>query len=194
MTANGPEHVAVDRAARLAFTNFYRANRHELLRFAWHYAAPHLDVEGIVAEAWARACARWEVINNPRPWLYRVVINLIYEAGKAAQRTQPSDNPYAAGDPYVRWISAASLPGAEWAARISEITQALQRLPGQQRAAVLLDYRGWTRAEIAAALGCTAVTVRGHLHRGRASLKVMLGEIEPAAQQARSMGLEGRTT
>ena len=36
-----------------AFTDFYRARHMEVLLFAQHYAAPYLDIEDLVAEAFA---------------------------------------------------------------------------------------------------------------------------------------------
>jgi hypothetical protein len=114
---------------------------------------PHLDIEAIAAEAWAWACANWADITTPRPWLYGVVMNLIYDAGKAAQQARPARDPHDASGRAPVWTSAVPLPGAEWAAQVWEIGQALQRLPAQRRAAVLLDYQGVPRAEIAATLG-----------------------------------------
>jgi RNA polymerase sigma-70 factor, ECF subfamily len=174
------------------FSAFYQEHNMELLRFAWHYGAPHLDLEAIVAEAWARAWATWPSLARPRPWLYRVIINLIHDAGKTAQQTRPASEPLDDGECAPAWSSAVPMPGAEWAARVSEVSLALQRLPAQQRAAVLLDYQGFSRPEIAAALGCSRTTVRGHLHRGRAHLKTMLGEPVHAGREERSTGLEGR--
>jgi len=175
------------------FTEFYQRHREEIRRFAWHYGAAHLDPDAIAAEAWARACANWSAISNPRPWLYQVVINLTCDAGKAAQQTIPAVDPHATlalGRSPV-WTSVVTVPDVEYAVRITDVGQALQRLPRQQRAAVLLDYQGMTRPEIAAALGCTTITVRGHLHRGRASLRRMLAEHATAARPAHSTGLEG---
>lgn len=177
---------------QLAFTAFYEAHRESVLRFARHYGARHLDVEDIVAEAWARGYAIWPSLTNPRPWLYRVVMNLIHDAGRAAGQWTPAEDPYTTGGRPPVWVSAAPLPGPEWAARISEITAALQRLPPQQRAAVLLAYQGVPRTEIAAVLGCSRVTVRGHLHRGRASLKRMLEEPAVEPQPVCDTGLKGR--
>jgi len=175
------------------FTEFYKGHREEVLRFAGAYGSGHLDLEAIVAEAWARAYLNWLNIASPRPWLYRVVMNLIHDAARAAQQTLPAHDPYAVGNGTPVWASAVPLPGADWAARVWEIAQALQQLPPQQRAAVLLDYQGVPHAEIAAALGCARVTVRGHLHRGRARLRQTLSEPIPDTQQVCDTGLEGRT-
>lgn len=181
-----------DRPPPPKFTEFYRAHHEELLRFALHYGAAHLDLEDIVAEAWARACTDWPAIRQPRPWLYRVVINLIHDAGRAARQARPAGDPFAGARPDPLWTSAGVLPGADWSARVSEIAQALQQLPPKQRAAVLLDYQGFPRAEIAEALGCATVTVRVHLHHGRAALKRTLSEPAAVTEEVRRTGMEGR--
>jgi RNA polymerase sigma-70 factor (ECF subfamily) len=178
---------------RTGFANFYRAHRDELLFFMRQYAGSGVDTEDICAEAWARAYVSWPVISEPRGWVFRVAINLARQAGKQARRTSPSDDIGAFQHAAVRWLSSTPMPGAEWGALVSDIRDGLQRLPGQQRAAVLLDYAGWSRAEIAAMLGCTTVTVRGHLFRGRAKLRKFLDEPEPITQRAPSKALEGRT-
>ena len=176
-----------------AFTQFYRAAYPEILAFARMQAGPHLDVEDIVSEAFARACAWWPQIDKPRPWVYRTVIHLIADAGRHGQRCTPDADPCPDDRPSPRWKSGTQLPGAEYGALISDLTRGLQQLPHHQRAAVLLDYRGWSRTEIAAILGCSAITVRGHLHRGRARLRELAGEPSPSRTQASSTGLEGRT-
>jgi RNA polymerase sigma-70 factor (ECF subfamily) len=177
----------------VTFTEFYRARHKEVLLFARHHAAPYLDVENIVAEAFARACAWWPSLSNPRPWVYRTVINLINDAGAKSQRISPSGDPCLGHETASMWRSWAQSPGPEWGVQVAEISRALQQLPDQQRAAVLLDYRGWSRTEIAAALECTTVTVRGHLHRGRAKLRELLGEPQRTRRQASNKGVEGRT-
>ena len=177
----------------VTFTEFYRVHHKEVLLFARHHAAPYLDVEDIVAEAFARACAWWPSLSNPRPWVSRTVINLINDAGAKSQRTSPSGDPCLGHETAAGWRSWAQYPGADWNVQVAEISCALQQLPDQQRAAVLLDYRGWSRTEIANALECTTITVRGHLHRGRAKLRELLDEPQRARRQASSTGLEGRT-
>jgi RNA polymerase sigma-70 factor (ECF subfamily) len=177
----------------LSFTDFYRRTYSEVLHFVWQYAAPGIDAEEVVAEAFARACARWPELDYPRPWVYRVVINLAHDARKQCQRTSSSADPCPDDREVQGWTSAARLPGAEWGAQLSAIEESLRRLPHKQRVAVLLHYQGWTLNEIAATLGCQAGTVRCHLHFGRHKLRKMLAEQQPARQPAANGGLEGRT-
>ena len=55
----------------------------------------------------------------------------------------------------------------------------LRRLPAKQRAVLVLrHYEGLPDAEIAELMGTSAVTVRSNAHRGIASLRTMLAEVE----------------
>jgi RNA polymerase sigma-70 factor (ECF subfamily) len=57
------------------------------------------------------------------------------------------------------------------------VSDALRRLSGSQRAAIVLHYfEDRTAAEIATILGCAEPTARVHLHRGRNRLRELLGE------------------
>jgi RNA polymerase sigma factor (sigma-70 family) len=59
--------------------------------------------------------------------------------------------------------------------RDDRLWERLQRLPRQQRAAVVLRYyEGLTDAEIGEVLGCRVATVRGHISRGLAGLRSMI--------------------
>jgi RNA polymerase sigma-70 factor (ECF subfamily) len=175
------------------FEDFYRAYRDKLLIFVRQYCGPGIDAENVCQDAWVRAYLEWAKLREPHSWVFRVAINLAHQAGREARRANPSEDILAGRQVPVRWLSSAPMPGAEWGAQVSDVRAGLQRLPWQQRAAVLLDYDGWSRPEIAAALGCTTTTVRGHLHRGRAKLRRFLGELPAVPRRAPSEGLEGRT-
>jgi DNA-directed RNA polymerase specialized sigma24 family protein len=181
------------RGGKPPFADFYAWYRDEVLRFTWHYAGPDADAENIAAEAWARACAEWPKITQPRPWIYRVVINLARQAAAERRRTVASGDPYSDYQGRARWSSGAVLPAIGWAERIIDVTRGLQQLPRQQRAAVLLCHDGWSAPEIARVLRCTTTTARVHLHLGRSRLREFLAaEPEPAPQQAAPGGLERR--
>lgn len=184
--------VATPATSQLVFENFYHMLRDELLRFTRQQAGPGIDAENIAAEAWKRAYMNWERIREPRPWVYRVVLNLIASARREARRACPDCDPAAAPDARVTWTSASLVPDAPWAERIVDIDRGLQHLPPRQRAAVLLSHRGWTADEIADVIGCTAATARVHLHLGRTRLRTYLAEPAEAAGQETSPGYEGR--
>ena len=57
----------------------------------------------------------------------------------------------------------------------SRVQEELQRLPGRQRAAIVLfELEGLSIAETAEAMGCAAGTVKRHLHRARKTLRKRL--------------------
>lgn len=81
----------------------------------------------------------------------------------------------------ARRTVAATVPGPESAAlgraEHERVVAALRRLPGRQREALVLRYYlDLAEADIAAAMGVSAGSVKTHLHRGLASLARDLGE------------------
>jgi RNA polymerase sigma-70 factor (ECF subfamily) len=74
-------------------------------------------------------------------------------------------------------LAARRQPDPPLQPEVVDFWRAVRALPSRQRQAVALFYlEGWATAEIARFLGCSATTVRGHLHRGRAALARRLGE------------------
>lgn len=72
----------------------------------------------------------------------------------------------------LRGPVAAPLPSKD-----EDLTEAVDALPPQQRAAVALYYlEGRPTAEVADLLACSEATVRSHLHRARQQLAAVLGE------------------
>jgi RNA polymerase sigma factor (sigma-70 family) len=60
------------------------------------------------------------------------------------------------------------------------IREALARLPGQQRAVLVLRYcEDLPEAEVASLLGCSAGTIKTHAHRGLRALRQLLGAPDP---------------
>jgi RNA polymerase sigma-70 factor (ECF subfamily) len=58
-----------------------------------------------------------------------------------------------------------------------DLDGAIKRLPGSQRAAIVLHYyEDRPTAEIAVILGCSESTARVHLHHARKRLATLLGE------------------
>jgi RNA polymerase sigma-70 factor (ECF subfamily) len=109
----------------------------------------------------------------PRPfkaWLYAIAVNKCrarYRLRRPATVPLGEDTSGApaAPDPSPE----DTLVAAETAEQVSA---AVTRLPGQQRAVVVLRiWEGLSYAEIAEALECTEGTVRSHMHHGLAALR-----------------------
>jgi RNA polymerase sigma-70 factor, ECF subfamily len=117
-------------------------------------------------------------------WLHRVIVNACLDRLRAAKvrRADPlPDDLDDAGRGSVVTANDGSdehLDPAEHNLRNEQralVLAALQQLPGEQRAAlVLVDMEGYTVAEVAEILDCAEGTVKSRCARGRAKLAVLL--------------------
>ncbi|HEX2563603.1 MAG TPA: SigE family RNA polymerase sigma factor [Acidimicrobiales bacterium] len=112
----------------------------------------HLDR----APAYLRSC----VLNGARSQLRRQKVRDRYDARRTVAP--------AAGTPEASAVAAAEQ---------ERMVAALRRLPERQREALALRYfLDLPEAEIAAAMGVSAGSVKTHVHRGLAALAQLLGE------------------
>src|SRR3954451_22081831 len=138
------------------------------------------DAEDLVQEtllrAW-RSLERFERRASVSTWLYRIATNAcLDEIGRRPRRAEPAIEPY----PDERVAEAAlTAPVADPAARYAlregmelAMVTAIQRLPGRQRAVLILrDVLGWTGPEVAELLETTVAAVNGALQRARATVE-----------------------
>jgi RNA polymerase sigma-70 factor (sigma-E family) len=121
--------------------------------------------EELAAEAFARAWARWPWLSrtdSPEGWLMRVTTNLAIDAVRRRRVTAVEPEEVRAMD------EVATLHVA--------LMAALRSLPKRQRQAIVLRYlAGMSEAEVSAALGVSAGSVKTHVHRGIAALGRSLG-------------------
>lgn len=120
--------------------------------------------EELAAEAMTRLFVRWPRFvghDHVDAWVLRVVTNL--SIGVVRKRRSPlsaEDNRPSSEDQVVLRIALA---------------ESLDRLPRRQREVVVLRYLSdLSEADVAAALGVSAGSVKTHLHRGLASLRSLL--------------------
>ena len=145
----------------------YRDVAPGLWRAIYVYAGARRDIaDDAVAEAFTRAMESRNKIRDPRSWLYRVA----FRAAAAELR----DGSVAAG-------ADSMVPGPEAAEELRPVLDALNQLPPNQRAAMVLHYRlDLSVRQIADALSITPATVKVHLHRGRKRLRELLEEEDDA--------------
>jgi RNA polymerase sigma-70 factor (ECF subfamily) len=130
--------------------------------------------EDVAAEAMARAYARWpkvSVLPYRDGWLLRVTANLAIDR----MRRRP---PQAWAQPPAEFEEEVALRMA--------LNAALLTLAPRQRQAIALHYLGGlSDREVAEALGISLGSVKTHIHRGIAGLRVRLGvgleEVVPLA-------------
>ena len=138
--------------------------RDELVSFARRMGAA-ADAEDIVQEAFVRAIAH-PPERSPRAYLYRTVLHLLMDRGRAAARwatarSAAEDRYRAASQRRESDPSAA----AERADSVAAAWHAARELPAKQRAALLLRVRDdMSYDELAEALETTAATARQYVY------------------------------
>ena len=129
------------------------------------------EAEEIVQEAFVRAYANWERLENqgdPVPYLRRAVVNLARDGLRRRGTVRRT-----------RLAVVADSPAADVALLLDEsqreLVDALRTLPTRQRECVVLRYLlDCSTVETADVLGFTGGSVKTHLSRGLAALELTL--------------------
>jgi RNA polymerase sigma-70 factor (ECF subfamily) len=171
-------------------------HRRELRRHCQRMLGSGFEAEDAVQEtlvrAW-RALDRFDGRSTLRPWLFRIATNVCLnmlrgpqrrarpmDLGPASGSTQPRPRRAPVGDAGTETV--ADGPGGPMTADPAELVAsrdavrrafvvALQTLPPQQRAALILrDVLRWHTNEVAELLGSTEASVKSALQRARTTL------------------------
>lgn len=154
-----------------SFDAYVRDQQAGLVRFAALLCGSPAHGEDLVQEVLIRLYPRWGQLQDPHPYVRRSIVNeYLSWRRRWSTRTIQLADPHGLDQPFE---PVDDRPDEELWAR-------LQRLPRQQRAAVVLRYfEGLPDAEIAEVLSCRAATVRAHISRGLATLRSDLTEGGP---------------
>lgn len=151
----------------------FRTEHRSLLRLATLLLTDRGAAEEVVQDAFVQLQLGWSRVREPeraRAWLRSAVLN-----GARSQLRRRA----------VRRRHLEVVPGAAASAETSALASdehrrvivALRSLPARQREALVLRYYAdLSEAEIAAAMGVSAGSVKTHAHRGIAALASLLGE------------------
>ena len=151
-----------------SFDAFVAAHQAALVRFAALLSGSPAQGEDIVQDVLIRLYQRWGQLNDPLPYVRRSVTNEFLSWRRRWSTRHIRVVPDAVLDRPVEDTRGRGEVDPDLWAR-------LQRLPRQQRAAVVLRYwEGLDDDEIGAVLQCKAGTVRGHVSRGLATLRAGL--------------------
>ncbi|WP_328346340.1 sigma-70 family RNA polymerase sigma factor [Micromonospora sp. NBC_00421] len=198
----------------LAFTTLVAPLRPGLHAHCYRMLGSPHDADDAVQEAllraW-RALPRFEGRSSLRTWLYAVATRTCLDvAAGRGRRALPVDLgpasahavPDSAAAGHVRWLgpypdaalaAGPAAPDARYELREAvelAFVAALQHLPGNQRAALLLfDVLGFTAAEIAAMMGTSTGSVNSALARARR----VVAERTPTRSQQRTLRTLGDT-
>ncbi|HUL27880.1 MAG TPA: sigma-70 family RNA polymerase sigma factor [Streptosporangiaceae bacterium] len=147
----------------MEFAKFYESARDDCLRIVLLNVGDQQLAEELVAEAFARAWAKWPKVRAhpaPRAWVVRTALNVHRSWWRRRRREVAIDG------------HDVPAPGEQDTVISGDLMAGLRRLPLRQREVVtlrlLLDLDTDTTAKI---LGIAPGTIYAHLHRAVATLR-----------------------
>jgi len=145
------------------------------------------DAEDLIQETFLRAFRgfhQFQEGTNLKAWLYRILMNTFINSYRKKQREPRTISDEEVEDWYLysKMADEGLEPSAETSVIESlpdeDVQEALQSLPEQFRAAVLLaDVEGFSYKEIAEITEVPIGTVMSRLHRGRRALQKRLWDV-----------------
>lgn len=165
----------------MTFDEFASARLQAVLRFATALTGDPDLAKDLVQEVLIRVSRRWQEISEldrPEAYIRKMVVNEYLSWRRRSWRLIPSGmSGHLPGrpspDPADTYIERQAL--------LAELAKLSHR---QRTALVLRYYEGFSDAEIADVMGCTQSTVRGHVFKALAALRVELDQ--PLATTAAS--------
>jgi RNA polymerase sigma-70 factor (ECF subfamily) len=177
------------------FESLIQAHSAAVFGYLWRLLRDEADAEDCLQDAFLRAFRAYPRLRagghaNPAAWLYRIATNTARthqrQRARLASRT-------AALDPALVADGDGSSPArlAEQRLTLEALARAVDALPHQQRAALILrKYQALSYGEIAEALECTEAAARANVYQAVRRLRREMGEGDDGRQTTD----EGRTT
>jgi RNA polymerase sigma-70 factor, ECF subfamily len=160
-------------ATPASFAELVDGHRVDILRYLVRLLGNEHDAQDVCQETFLRAqraFPRLRPNSNSRAWLYRIATNTGLNAARRRSRAlrRTSD------------VDLDTLPACDGAPERREqlraIAAAADRLPGRQRAALLLrQFHGLAYAEIAQSLGGSEQAARANVYQAIKKLRAALG-------------------
>lgn len=176
-------HVAGDPTA---FATLVERHRHRLWAVALRTTGDPHEAEDAVQDALMAAYRRADQYRGDAAvttWLHRIVVNASLDRlRRRSVRTWVPLPDESTGESPATLVDDSRLAdpraAAESSETVREVRAALDTLPPDQRAAiVLVDLEGWSVEEAAQALDCPVGTVKSRCFRGRAKLAERLAHL-----------------
>lgn len=165
-----------------AFEALARMHERALFSHAWRLLRDETAAEDAVQDAFllsyrGRATFRG---GSFKAWLFRILTNRCMDILREAKRHQTvslTPDPQGEEEAEPQWLDPS--PAVEEMAigdeLLAVVEEALETVPPEQRAAVLLrDVQGFDYAEIALITGAEVGTVKSRIHRGRLAVRNVL--------------------
>lgn len=178
--------LAVQRGDESAFQQLFTKHVAAVVGFATQFVGTRARAEELAQDVFLQIY-RTRVRYLPRArfatWLYRMVTNACLSELRRADyhgRVQSIDNPALRGDDETAPIGVptrSTEDALESREALDGIRHALEQLPPQQRAALLLArVEGLSYDEVATALSCSVSAVKSLIHRATITLREQLLE------------------
>jgi RNA polymerase sigma-70 factor (ECF subfamily) len=161
------------------FDSLIEAHSAEIFAYLWRLTRDEPDAQDCLQDTFLRAYRAYGGLQskaNLRAWLYRIASNVAFthlkRRRKRLERTTPLDPEQAGAGPGP----GEALLRSE---ALHALAEAVERLPEQQRAALILrKYQELSYPEIAAALDCTQSAARANVYQAVKKLRISLDGIE----------------
>jgi RNA polymerase sigma-70 factor (sigma-E family) len=156
---------------RQAFEEYLRDDAKRLTQLAFCLCRDKTKAEDITAEAFARVWVRWQdgKVEELGPYLRRAVVNLCKKSWRRELVARRSE------------AQLATVLPREPATGDLDLVDAVLRLPGPQRAVIVLRYfEELSEKSVAELLGVSAGTVKSRTSRALAALRLVYEEKQDA--------------
>jgi len=158
-----------------AFESLIRAHQRMIHSLTFRMTGSMADAEDLTQETFIRAYRQLDSYQGTAKfssWLYRIAVNACLNWRQREMRRDQIHTRWAGSNDALR---SGPEPAADGDALGREVQAALMKLPGKQRAAVVLTvYDGHNHAEAAKILGCSETTVSWRVFAARRKLKRLL--------------------
>lgn len=165
-----------------AYLQLYRRFSRQLYSLAYQMMGSHQEADEVLQETFIRVFKNLERLRSPEAftaWVYQITVNLCMDHRKYRARTRARVQQVNMDEEYrpvfelatSRWVRNPQqvLENKEL---LGEITMAIEALPDQQKAVVIMhEVEGLSKKLIAETLQCSLVTVRTNLHHARKKLR-----------------------
>ena len=152
----------------MTFEEWFGAQLPRLLRFTTVLCGGPDPAEEVLQEVALKAHRRWDTLrdlDHPEAYLRRMIVNEHLSWRRKWARLIPQAE--------LREPDPAAVGFADQYADRAELVIELNKLPKRQKAVVVLRYyEGLTDTDIAELLGCGMSTVRSHMSRALATLRI----------------------
>lgn len=153
-----------------------------LRAFARTFHPDPTDADDLVQETLTKGIGnmhQFQPGTSMKSWLFTIMRNTFYTRIKVYNRECPAAADCASSRPTM-------LPSQEWSMRSHEICRTIQRLPYEQREAlILIAMLGMSYLDTAEICDCAIGTVKSRLNRARQNLVELSGETSVQAMVGR---------